>query len=282
MSGAPLQEHRDEPRDRQHPRGRVAAHHREGSGITRIPYPIGIRTAEVLRKEYLNERMLRLTVGGPALDGFHSYQADDHVKIVFPDPQGTLRLPTVNEGLTLDWPRPLPTTRKYTVRRFDATTGELDLDFVIHPGGTASEWAVAAEPGDPVSLAGPPGAKAFPHTYDHYVFAVDATAIPATARWLEQAPDDVSAHLVIETGSIAEHTYPLAQRDGVRITRLVREGDRSHLAMAVRSLFLPAGRGFLFAAGEAEDIKPLRAWAKGRMDALFTGYWKRGVAGLED
>lgn len=282
MSGAPHQELRQDPRERQGPREKVAAHHREGRGIRRIPYPVGIRTAEVVRKEYLNPRMLRLTIGGPSLDGFHSYQADDHVKIVFPDPQGTLRLPTANEQLTLDWPRPLPITRKYTVRRFDAASRELDLDFVIHPGGIASEWAVSAEPGDPVSIAGPPGAKAFPQSYDHYVLAVDATALPAAARWLEEAPQDVSAQLVIETGTIAEHGYPLPRRDGVRITRLVRVGERSRLAPAVRSLFLPTGRGFLFAAGEAEDIKPLRAFAKDRMDALFTGYWKRGVAGLED
>ncbi|MEU0985966.1 siderophore-interacting protein [Streptomyces sp. NPDC005953] len=287
----PPQHHRPEPQGRQDPGGRVAAHHREGRGIARIGYPIGIRTVEVLRTEQLNPHMLRLTLGGPALDGFHTHQADDHVKLVFPDADGALRLPTANAELALDWPRPLPTTRKYTVRRFDADTRELDLDFVVHAGGIASEWARAARPGDQIAIAGPPGAKAFPHVYDHYVFAVDATALPATARWLEESPQDVSADLVIETGHQDEHAYPLAHRDGVRITRLVREDDRSHLAATVTALALPtsptsatssAPRVFLFAAGEAQDIKPLRAWAKGRLDALFTGYWKRGVAGLED
>ncbi|MEU5400624.1 siderophore-interacting protein [Streptomyces sp. NPDC005963] len=309
MSGA-HRHHRHEPQGRQDPAGRVAAHHREGHGIVRIGYPIGIRTLEVLRKEQLNPHMLRLTIGGPALDGFHSHQADDHVKIVFPDADGTLRLPTATAELALDWPRPLPTTRKYTVRRYAADTRELDLDFVVHAGGIASEWARAARPGDPVAIAGPPGAKAFSHACDHYVFAIDATALPAAARWLEESPHDVSADLVIETSHPEEHAYPLAHRDGVRITRLVREDDRSRLAATVTALALPdlspsapvlptpalpdpalpdpalpdpaGARVFLFAAGEAEDIKPLRAWAKGRLDALFTGYWKRGVAGLED
>lgn len=267
---------------RHDPRGRVASHHRDGSGTVRIGYPIGVRTVAVLAREYLNPRMLRLTLGGPGLDGFHTYQADDHVKIVFPDPDGTRRDPVLNEDLTLDWPTPAPTTRKYTVRRFDAAARELDLDFVLHEGGLASTWAAAVEVGDEVTIAGPPGAKAFAHNYEHYVFAVDATALPAVGRWLAESPAEVSAQIVIETGDAAEHAYPLASRDGVEVVWLVRDGARSCLARAVQDLPAPAKRTFLFAAGEAGDIKPLRKWSTGRLDSLFTGYWKRGTAGLED
>jgi len=268
--------------ERDDPAPRVAAHHAGGEGIAKIGYPIGIRTVTLLRKRYVTPSVLRLTVGGPGLAGFHTHQADDHFKIVFPDADGTLRLPVPDEELSLTWPRPSPTSRRYTARRYDALAGELDIDLVIHPGGVASDWAVAAEPGADVAIAGPPGAKAFPHTYDHYVFAVDTTALPAAARWLEESPIDVSAHLVVETGHADEHRYPLAARAGVQVTWLVLEGGASTLAETVRALPLPEGRVFLFAAGEADDIKPLRAWAKGRLDALFTGYWRRGVAGLED
>lgn len=268
--------------ERHDPARRVAAHHRTGTGTARIGYPITVRSPTVVAREYLNPRMLRLTLGGPEMDGFHSYQADDHIKIVFPDADGTRRVPVARPDLTLDWPQPSPRTRKYTVRRYDPEARELDLDFVLHPGGLASTWATTVECGETVTIAGPPGAKAFPHTYDHYVFAVDATALPAAARWLAESPHDVSANLVIETDDAAEHDYPLARRDGVEITWLVRDGARSALAGTVESLPLPAGRAFLFAAGEAGDIKPLRSWAKERLDSLFTGYWRRGVAGLED
>lgn len=236
----------------------------------------------VRAREYVTPRMVRLTIGGPGLDGFHTYQADDHVKIVFPDPDGTRRVPVVNDAMMLDWPRPLPTTRKYTVRRYDADARELDLDFVLHDGGLASSWATTVAIGDEVTIAGPPGAKAFAHNFDHYVFAVDSTALPAVARWLDESPADVSAHVVIETDDDVEHGYPLAVRENVDVTWLVRDGSESALASTVQSLALPDGRCFLFAAGEANDIKPLRAWSRDRMDSLFTGYWKRGVAGLDD
>ncbi|NBE83337.1 siderophore-interacting protein [Micromonospora rubida] len=266
--------------DRHDPAARVAAHHRSGSGTARIGYPIGVRRVRVVARQQLTPRMLRLTLGGPALAGFHTYQADDHVKIVFPDPDGTRRDPVPNAQDMLDWPRPLPTSRKYTIRRYDAAAHELDLDFVLHDGGVASTWAASAEVGEEVTIAGPPGAKAFPHHHDHYVFAVDGTALPAVGRWLEEAPADVSAQVVVEVDDDAERGYPLARRDGVAVTWLVRDGDHSTLAETVRSLRLPAGRTFLFAAGEATDIRPLRAWDHG--DSLITGYWKRGIAGLED
>jgi len=269
--------------ERRDPRARVAAHHRTGTANARIGYPIGVREVAILARRYVTPRMLRLTIGGPGLDGFHTYQADDHVKIVFADADGTVRAPVPNDELTLDWPKQGSPTRKYTVRRFDAAARELDLDFVLHDGGLASTWAAGAQVGDRVTIAGPPGALAFPHSYDHYVFAVDATALPALARWLEESPDDVSAQVVIETEHADEHSYPLAQRAGVTVTWLVRgQATGSALADTVAALPLPGGRGFLFAAGEAGDIKPLRAWVKGRLDSLFTGYWKRGVAGLDD
>ncbi|MFC9837596.1 siderophore-interacting protein [Rhodococcus sp. NPDC127530] len=269
-------------RERHDPRSRVASHHRTGEGTARIGYPIGVRTVTVRAREYVTPRMVRLTIGGPGLDGFHTYQADDHVKVVFPDPDGTRRVPVVNDATMLDWPRPLPTTRKYTVRRYDADARELDLDFVLHEGGLASSWATTVAIGDEVTIAGPPGAKAFAHNFDHYVFAVDSTALPAVARWLDESPADVSAHVVIETDDDVEHGYPLAVREKVDVTWLVRDGSESTLASTVQSLVLPDGRSFLFAAGEANDIKSLRTWSRDRMDSLFTGYWKRGVAGLDD
>jgi NADPH-dependent ferric siderophore reductase len=267
---------------RTNPGPRVAEHHRSGVGVVRIGYPIEVRTVTVTRREYVTPTMVRLTFGGPGLDGLHTYQADDHVKVIFPDPDGTYRVPVPNDAHMLDWPRPSPTTRTYTIRRYDPAAGELDLDFVLHDGGLASTWACGVGVGTEVTIAGPPGARAFPHTYDHYVFAVDPTALPALARWLEEAPVEVSADVVVEATHQADHDYPLAHRDGVRFTRLLRRDGRSELAETVTSLTLPPGRSFLFAAGEAGDIKALRAWSKGRLDSSIVGYWKRGVAGFDD
>ena len=78
--------------DRSKAAERVAAHRASGRGVTRIPYTIGIREATVLRRSWVTDRMVRLTFGGPGLDGTHTYAADDHVKLLFPDADGELRL----------------------------------------------------------------------------------------------------------------------------------------------------------------------------------------------
>lgn len=268
--------------DRSGPGPRVAAHHRGGTGLIRVPYPIGVRTVSVVGRELVTERMVRLTIQGPGLEGFHTYQADDHVRIVFAEPDGSRRDPVPNGCQMLDWPEPMPTTRKYTVRRFDPVTRQMDLDFVLHDGGLASDWARTVALGADVVIAGPPGAKSFPHTYRHYVLAVDATALPAAARWLDGSPADVSVDLVVETDDEVEHGYPLADRDGLRVHWTVRPPDGSLLAATVDALPLPQVRTFLFAAGESGDIKPLRSWRRSEVDALVTGYWKRGFAGAEE
>jgi NADPH-dependent ferric siderophore reductase len=260
-------------------RQRIADHQRSGVGTVRFAYPIGVYTVPLVGREELNPRMLRLTLRGADLAGFHSYQADDHIKIVFPDEDGTLRVPVRNDRQLLDWPHPLPRTRDYTVRRHADRT--LTLDVVVHHdvhGGIASAWAGTVEVGAAVTVAGPPGGKAFPYTHRHYVLAVDATGLPAAARWLEDAPAGPTVHLVVETDDPVEHDYPLPARDALEVIRLVRDGTRSTLAATVSELDIPPGT-FLFAAGEATDLRPLRSWP--RHLASITGYWKRGVAGLE-
>lgn len=278
--------------DRSDPGPRVAAHQREGRGVTRIGYPIGVRRARVVRREAVTPRMLRLTLAGDELADFVTHAADDHVKIVFPLPDGTRNDPVPDDHDELDWPRPHTPTRKYTVRRYDAGARELDLDFVVHEGGLAAEWAAAVEvgvaTGEEAVVAGPPGAKAFAHTYGHYVLAVDVTALPAVARWLDElgawASTGVTAQVLVDHDHADETSYPLAVRPGVDVRWLSRTGG-SRLAEETAALPLPDDprEVFVFAAGEAGDIKPLRRWAAEKgYDALVTGYWKRGVAGHEE
>jgi len=270
--------------DRSDPQGRMRAHQRDGRGVERIRYPVGVRRVPVAAVRELTPHMIRVTLRGDALRALHTYQADDHIKIVFPDDDGTQRDPIATEALALDWPRPMPTTRSYTIRRFDAAAGEIDLDVVVHDGGRASEWAQGVGIGDPTTIAGPPGAKAFPLTYAHYVFAVDATALPAAARWLEESPADLAASIVVETTDPDLRAgYPLALRPNVTVTWIDAGAGPSSLGDVVAALPVPTEDVFVFAAGEAGDIDPVRVWAAARgFDAVVTGYWRRGVAGMDD
>lgn len=275
--------------DRSNPGPKVAAHHSGGRGTTRVPYPIGIRRGVVTKREQLSAHMVRVTVAGDELRSIVSHQADDHVRVLFAFPDGTRNDPVQNADLELDWVKPVPPSRKYTLRRVDTDAGEIDLDFVVHEGGFASEWASTVQVGDEAVVAGPPGAVAFAHTYAHYVLIADPTGLPAVARWLAEADwlaeRGVGVDVVVETDHDAEAAYPLTERDGVRVQWHSRAaGSRLGAILAELELDgVAADEVFVFAAGEATDLKAVRRFANERgYDALVTGYWKRGVADLDE
>ncbi|MFD7658828.1 siderophore-interacting protein [Actinosynnema sp. NPDC059797] len=263
---------------------------RAGRVPEKVGYPIRVREVEVVRTAMVGSALLRVTLGGPGTEGFEAHSPDEHVKLLFPEPDGTLRLPEPN-GLMLRWPKPSPTSREYTVRRYDPTTGELDVDVALHDGGLGSDWARAVEPGAVVHVAGPPGGLIVPHNYDRYLLAGDITALPALARWLEELPRTAAGWAFIEVADAGEEIELSAPED-VEVRWLHRgdapAGSTTALADAVRAVRVPEGeRVYVWAAGEAGAIKPLRRWVRDELglakaDHDITGYWKRGVADFDD
>lgn len=266
---------------------RLAAVRAGDGGAQKVPYPIRIRALELVRRRALSPRTLRLTFGGPEAAGFESHVPDEHVRLVFPDADGRLRLPT-ESGSVLDWPRPLPRSRVYTVRRHDPAAGEIEIDVVLHPGGLASEWAIAATPGDRIHVAGPPGGLVVPDRYDHRLLAGDLTALPAIARTLEELPGTVRGWAFVEVADADDETE-LTHPDGIAVRWLRRDrADGPSLLEAVTAVRIPDGAALhVWMGGEARALAPLRRWARDELglgpgDRSITGYWKRGVSDFED
>lgn len=252
-------------------------------------WPIRIRELDLVHREHVTPRMLRLTLGGANHVGFESHIADEHVKLIFPDETGELRVPT-QDGDVLAWPRPNPTTRDYTVRRYDSERGEVDLDFVVHKGGLASDWAENAPLGSTIWVAGPPRGVFIPDAFTWQAYLGDETALPAIARRLAELPRHIEGVAVIEVQDVAEQ-QPLDPPPGFAVTWLHRgsaaPGTTSLLADAAGRISIPRdGRSYVWFAGESGSIKPLRAWAKGaglgKHEFDFVGYWRRGAVGDEE
>ncbi|MEU8709203.1 siderophore-interacting protein [Streptomyces sp. NPDC048565] len=263
---------------------------RAGLRAEKVGYPIGIRETRVVRTAMVGTGLLRVTLGGPGTEGFEAHAPDEHVKLILPDPDGTLRLPEP-DGAMLRWPRPAPVSRQYTVRRYDPATGEIDIDVALHEGGLVSEWASAARPGAVMHLAGPPGGLIVPHSYDRYLLVGDLTALPAIARRLEELPRSARGWAFVEVVDAAQE-IELAAPEGVEV-RWLHRGDRpvgadDALVRAVTGVTVPEGeRLYVWVAGEAGQIKPLRRWVRDELrlekaDHDITGYWKRGVADFDE
>ncbi|MDO3647083.1 siderophore-interacting protein [Nocardia mangyaensis] len=261
-----------------------------GDHGAKVPYPIGLQEVEVLRVVPVGAALLRVTFGGPDIAQFHSYVPDEHVRLIFPGEDGVLRLPR-RAGMGLEWGSdPRPVSREYSVRRHSVEDGELDIDFVIHPGGLASEWAGSVTPGTRMYIAGPPGGVVIPDSYDDYLLAGDITALPAMARWLERMPRDTTGWAFIEVAG-PEEEIPLDPPAGVTVRWLHRgelePGTSDILERGVREVEVPAGhRVYAWAAGEAGCLRGVRKFIRndlgiGTEDSLIAGYWKRGVTDFD-
>lgn len=209
--------------------------------------------------EWLSPHLVRVVAGGPAMSGFNDNGATDkYVKIRFGE-----------------------VTRTYTVRWAEAE--RLALDFVVHGDeGLAGPWAASAKPGDTLTFSGPGGAYSPDPEADWHLFAGDASALPAIGAALDALPREATglAFVVVEDES---ERIDLPAPDGVRVEWLFHAppgSDPSLLAEAIDAATWPEGRVQVFAHGERESMKAIRAVLKGRQvpreDLSLSGYWAYG------
>lgn len=234
--------------------------------VERVRHALKRRQLRVQGVQRLGGHFLRMRFAGDDLGDFVSASFDDHIKLMLPVHAGAEQ----------------PVMRDYTPRAFDTVAGTLDIEFLLHGDGAASEWASRATEGDEVGVGGPRGSFVVPMGFDWHLLVGDETALPAIARRLEELPAGAKAVVVVETGS-AQDERDFTSRATVQPLWL-RSGATATLADAVAGLALPAGEGFAWAAGEAASIAAVRqalvgvhGLDKGRVRA--SAYWKRGSPG---
>ncbi|TQS45670.1 siderophore-interacting protein [Cryptosporangium phraense] len=253
--------------------------------MTQPRRPRQARQATVLRTEQLTPHLIRVVLGGEGLAGFPAGEYTDHyVKILFLRDGVPYPEPFDLEKVRAEFPRESwPRVRTYTVRSWDAETGELAIDFVVHGDeGVAGPWAAAAQPGDVLLFQGPGGAYAPDEDADWHLLVGDEAALPAIAASLERVPAGRPAHVFVEVGGPDEE-LKLATDADARIT-WVHRGDRvvgEALVDAVRMLEWPSGAVHAFVHGEANFVKELRKLLRVEKDVpreqlSISGYWRRG------
>lgn len=252
---------------------------------TRQMHPLRVRRLTVVGVERLAARMVRVRLGGDDVADLPTAAPTDHVKLFVPAAAGEApELPVVVDDRWVSG-RDLP-SRDYTIRAIDREERTLDIDLVEHPHGTVGRWASTVRLGDTVGVLGPRGSVLVPDVA-WYLLAVDETALPAAARWLDELRPDVPVTVLVEAQDAGD-VIPLLTRARADITWLFRgtrhAGTTSLLAEAVRGLELPEGDGFVWVAGEAGSVRPLRRYLRDELGLArdtvdVDGYWRRGVAG---
>jgi len=234
------------------------------------PRPIP-RELEVTGTRPVSRNMLRLTLGGEGLAGFPADQAGGYVKLMLAPAPGSEK----------------PTVRTYTIR--DQRPDGIDIDFALHgvsggEAGPATDWAMAAEPGQRITVGGPGPAKPLPPDADWYVIAGDMTALPAIGVNLERLARDAKGVAVIEIQH-EDDRQAIDCPPGIELHWLVnpQPGERQVLADHVRSLGWREGDVYAWAACEFSSMRELRAYLReerglGRDRLYISSYWKCGLA----
>lgn len=226
--------------------------------------------------------MIRVTFTGKELAGFTVELPAASVRLLLPSPgEPELVIPTWsgNEFLLPDGSRPV--IRTFTPRR--VRSEELDLEIVIHDGGTASAWAQVAAPGDAAAISGP--GRGYEIDGDGFLLVGDETAIPAISQLVEHMPASASVEVHIEVAQAdARHDlphHPSAVAHWHDLPRGSPPGDT--LVAAVGGADLSPGTN-VWAAGEAAAMQRIRRHlfeGRGlpRARATVRGYWKVGRGG---
>jgi NADPH-dependent ferric siderophore reductase len=233
--------------------------------------------------------LVRVTVAGPELKGLVIEQPAASVRLLLP-PAGShdLVMPTWegNEFLLPDGTR--PAIRTLTPLRLDSEAHRLDLEIVVHDGGRASAWALAAEAGDEVALSGP--GRGYPIDADApgFLLGGDESAIPAIGQLLEALPADKPVRVLVEIPDAAARLdlphHPNATVDWLDLPGGAAPGDT--LVAAVAAADLEEGTR-VWAAGEAAAVQRIRRHLfdeRGlpRSVTWIRGYWKHGRTGDAD
>lgn len=220
----------------------------------RTSYP-----ARVRRVEQVVPRVVRVTFEGLSV-------------LPPPAPGGHLRIAFVEEEPEGDDARYL--RRTFTPRRFDAATGELDVEFVLHGPGLATDWVRTAQPGDPVVISGV-GGRYRPASVDgRFVIAVDDTGVPAAGTVVEALPEDTELVVLCEVTDADDERSLTPERE-VDVTWLHRS-DGADLEASVRALPADLRAGW-FVAAEARVVRRLDRHLREERGAEAVearGYWR--------
>jgi NADPH-dependent ferric siderophore reductase len=208
----------------------------------------------------------------------------------------------VAHGDLADWPEPAaaahlevflpdtpvgPVARTYTVRDWDRPRRRVTIDFALNSGaGPATQWASRVVVGMRLEIAGQ-SHSAFtpPEQGGRYLFAGDATSLPAIATCVASLPMDAVACAIVELADALEQ-QPLESNAQLDVRWLYAETSDAGFADAVLGAAATLEPSDVWVACEAGAVRSIRRSLLSKdfpaAQLETRGYWKRGEPDYRD
>ncbi len=234
--------------------------------------------------EQISSHLQRVYFSSDDFSDFPTDQNGAHIKLFFPEQAHQKPpLPQRNEHGKVIWSEgKKPMTRTYTIRDFLVEQQLLVIDFVRHAAfGIAADWAIHAQAGDALGLAGPGGPSRFNPTAKYWVFIADLSALAMLAASLEQLPTDAHGEIWIELEDDADRielSYPAK----MQLHWLVKNPNvEQQIEASLTKLDWDSQQISVTLAGENSRVVALRRLIKEKYQPnkaylYAVPYWKKG------
>lgn len=224
----------------------------------------------------ITPNMQRITLQSESLKEFPTNCEGGYIKLLF-TPSGE-----TNPDLLASDERPV--MRTYTIRKFDASTGTIEVDFVKHithdlKCGFAARWAMNVNVGDSIYIGGPGIIEDMNTEADWFAMSADMTALPALSAKIRRLPANAQGFAVIKV--ISEQDIQPIQAPENMTVKWIFEGE--DLAEAVRAQPWLPGKASVWCACEFDSMRALRQYFRNekeveRENIYISSYWKQGVS----
>lgn len=238
------------------------------SPFTRHRFEPKRRGLKIISKEYITPKMIRIIATGDELSDFVSKSPDDHIKLI---------AGMTDEGSIM---------RDYTPRAYSNAERTITVDFAVHEAGPVTEWAINANVGDDMRIAGPRGSAELTEAFDWILLIGDETALPAMGRWVEENPNAsaISTLGIVTSAEEEQQWASAAPHKALWVHRPPQQDTDATAALSLLEKFeRPTGKGFIWIAAEASVARAIKSfvldvWKHPSHHLKSSGYWVKGHA----
>ena len=238
--------------------------------VDHVSHGLCRRALTVSRVITITPGVKRIHLAGRDLDGFESLSPDDHVRLFFPDSFGDCH------------------RRDYTPRLHKPADNEIVIDFALHGGGPATQWARGARCGNTIEICGPKMSTMVAYDFDWCLLVGDEAALPAIGRRLEELPPGVAVTTVVAVTSASEQQVfqTVARHRAIWVHRpLDQADDAARLLAALAWVRFPPSDGFVWIAAESNVARSayafIAALGSPKLRTMASAYWRKGVPNVQ-
>lgn len=248
---------------------------------TSLPLP---RYIYVKWSEQISVHLQRVYFSSDDFSDLSTRQNGAHIKLFFPeDPNTQPPLPVRNEQGKVVWPHgKKPVTRTYTLRYVLEKEQLLVVDFVRHAHkGIASDWAIHAQAGHVLGLAGPAGPARFNPNANYWIFIGDLSALAMIAASLELLPENACGEIWIEIEHPTDQIQ-LAYPKSMQLHWIMKSAStETQIVNSLSHLDWQSNQISVSLAGENARVTSLRNYFRHQLklpkaQLYAVPYWKQG------